>query len=250
MPSRLINVIAKVDIEKGEGRILFVNPLGGAASADPDGSAADPMSRPWKWLSPVLAPLSAPAINAGPPMPGADAPGGFELRAENEAGEELGRFRPAIKLSQCDLSPEATLEGTEFREQPPASGLIDEIIPFVQGMTALVLMNDGSEIDRFQAGTRSGLPVSLSIGDALAKHTNRRTLEALGAIPEPGVTFTIQVRPENAKAWQTIAIGRATPTVDLDRNQFPGARHARVRVLRNTGFEDEVFAEQEVDLTY
>jgi hypothetical protein len=68
--------------------------------------------------------------------------------------------------------------------------------------------------------------------------------------PEPGVSYTIQVQPAGEQAWQTIAVGRKTPEVVIDRNQFPGAERARVRVLRSTGFEDSVIAEDDMDLRF
>ncbi|MCF2134490.1 MULTISPECIES: hypothetical protein [Burkholderiaceae] len=45
-------------------------------------------------------------------------------------------------------------------------------------------------------------------------------------------------------------MGRETPHAEIDRNQFPGVNAVKVRVLRSTGFEDELFSEQEVDLNY
>jgi hypothetical protein len=63
-----------------------------------------------------------------------------------------------------------------------------------------------------------------------------------------GVTYTVQVRPEGSEAWRTITVGRDTPETEIDRNQFPGSRHVDVRVLRTTGFDENVVAEQKFDL--
>lgn len=43
-------------------------------------------------------------------------------------------------------------------------------------------------------------------------------------------------------------MSRLTPEVDIDRNQFAGAKRAEVRVLRTTGFDEEIIAEDTVDL--
>ena len=58
------------------------------------------------------------------------------------------------------------------------------------------------------------------------------------------------MRPAGEQTWQTIAVGRRTPEVVIDRNQFPGAESAKVRVLRSTGFEDSIVAEDEIDLRF
>ena len=70
-----------------------------------------------------------------------------------------------------------------------------------------------------------------------------------GLQPVAGVTYSVQVRPDNKSTWDTIAVSRPTPEVDVDRNQFAGANRAEVRVLRTTGF-DEVIAEDTVDFKY
>jgi hypothetical protein len=46
----------------------------------------------------------------------------------------------------------------------------------------------------------------------------------------------------------TIAVSRPTPDVDVDRNQFAGAKRATIRVLRTTGFNEDVIAEDTIDL--
>jgi hypothetical protein len=56
---------------------------------------------------------------------------------------------------------------------------------------------------------------------------------------------------ENARTGarrDTIAVSRPTPDVDVDRNQFAGAKRATIRVLRTTGFNEDVIAEDTIDL--
>ena len=72
--------------------------------------------------------------------------------------------------------------------------------------------------------------------------------ELAGLQPVSGVTYSVQVKPDNKETWDTIAVGRPTPQVDVDRNQFAGAKSATVRVLRTTGFDEDVIAEDKIDL--
>ena len=99
-------------------------------------------------------------------------------------------------------------------------------------------------------GTTASATRFLTMGAAPPDNQHRRTLSSAGTAPaENGISYTVQVLPEGASAWQTIAVGRQTPAVEFDRNQFPGSRTAQVRILRSTGFEDEVFAQEEINLS-
>jgi hypothetical protein len=230
MSERLINLIANVDLKEGIGEILFANPLGGDTASAPD-SVINALAGEGSHL----------AIAGGPSI----GPAEYELVVEDAEGTELARYAPTIKYSQCSLAPDGE------RSEERTTGLIDEIIPYIEGMKRVRLLHDGKLLDTFEGGSSlKGAelgPVMLS--EAAGEGQNRRMLRA-DIEPQSGVTFTVQVRPEATGAWETIAIGLKRPDVQIDRNQFPGVRRARVRVLRNSGFEDEVFVEQDVDLDF
>lgn len=163
-----------------------------------------------------------------------------ELVVTGADGEELGRIHPVLRTPppRPDAGDEA---------------LIQQDIPFVPGMRSVRLLVNGEEQDRFEAGAPA--PEAVSVAgilplDGLAGPGRRRHLDLTGLMPahQPGVSYTVQVRPEGAAHWSTIAVGRPEPSLEVDRNQFPGTGRARVRVLRTTGFEEEVVADQEVDL--
>jgi len=215
---KFVNLVASIDSEKGEGRILYVNPSTVATRADAASAA----------LGAAPSPFDA-----------------FEISIRDSNGQELRRFRPAIQMSACE-------DGG-----PPKTALVNDDIPVLAGMKRIVLLHKGAEVSHFEAGEpRAGLELTggmspLSIEAPLAAKPNRRAMRAgEAAAPEAGVTYTVQVKPEGARAWQTIAVGRKTPLAEIDRNQFPGSKAATVRVLRSTGFEDEVISEQEIDLNY
>lgn len=221
--NRLIHVVGTVDLKVGSGEFLYVNPIR-AAGVPAGGENAG---------------VAGPPDAAAPPL----RP--FELVAESAQGKELGRFRPPILLP------------SEAGDKP-TEGLIDVAIPFVQGMQRLVLLHNGKEAAVFEAGppaTAAAVPAAgppvIAMGAAPPGKPEKREMTVEG-VPqaEPGVSYTVQVRPEGHQAWQTIAVGKSSPHFQLDRNQFPGAASATVRVLRSTGFDSEVVDEKQVDLRF
>ncbi|RVJ72537.1 hypothetical protein [Sinorhizobium medicae] len=212
----LVHVLGSVDLKKGSGDFLYVLPTIAVPTISEDTTAG----------------------RAAPP----DDKSAFELVVEGADGSELRRLRPRI-LVPTD-------------EDDPQSGLIDEIIPNIEGMRRLVLLHNGSMVATFEAGTppepdleRAAGKPSLSLGMAPPGRPEKRPMSLdTPVVPEPGISYTVQVRPEGEDVWQTIAVGRETPKVTLDRNQFPGAVRATVRVLRSTGFEDTIIVEENVSL--
>jgi hypothetical protein len=210
---KLIHVVGSVDIQTGTGEFLYVNPTTAAAAA-----------------SELAAAGAAPPGDA--PAPGT----GFELVAQAADGRELWRLRPAILLPSDQDTPKA--------------GLIDQSVAHVEGMARLVLLHDGKIVDTFEAGSPQApraAESALEMGAGPPGRPDKRSM-SLPIEPERGISYTIQVRPEGEKTWQTIAVGQKSPKVVLDHNQFPAAERASIRVLRSTGFEDSVVAEDEVDL--
>jgi hypothetical protein len=202
-----VHIVATINMETGEGRILYVNP---ATSTIASTAARDP---------------------------------NVEILAENANGTVIHRENAVVRRSSYDP------------KQPHAVGLIQADIPQDPTMTAVTLRFKGKEVSRYQAGEMAPLPpggVSLSAGPVLDDKPNKRSLtiaELAQLGPAPGVTYTIQVKPDTGGPWHTIAVGRKTPHVELDRNQFAGAKSVTVRVLRTTGFQEEVLAEETLDLS-
>jgi len=98
-------------------------------------------------------------------------------------------------------------------------------------------------------GPAAGAAFGLELAGAAAASRRPLKIDQLGGLqPVAGVTYSVQVKPDNKTTWDTIAVSRSTPEVEIDRNQFAGAQRAEVRVLRTTGFDEEVIAEDSVDL--
>lgn len=210
-----VNVIASINHVKQVGKILYVNPT--FMTTAPDAAAAGGA-------------LAATPFDA------------FRLSVRDASDHELLVMRPTIQIARC--------EG-----ELPESALVHQDVPLIAGMKAIVLLHDDVEVARFDAGpapmgagAAAGM-TSLTAGPPHEAKPHRLPLNVGSTSPsQPGLSYTVQVRPQGSLAWQTIAVGHPQPNLDLDRNQFPGVSSATVRVLRTNGFEDEVVAEQDVDL--
>jgi len=165
----------------------------------------------------------------------------IELLVSGAGGEPLQRTNVVLRRSSCDPG------------QSNDVGLIQADLVKQPGMKSVSLLYKGQEVSRFDAGEAIVAPAGRSLGLAMpgAAGTTHRslTIDGLGDVaPVAGVTYSVQVKPDTGGPWNTIAVGRDTPNVAIDRNQFAGARQADVRVLRTTGFDEDVFAEGKVDL--
>ncbi len=151
-------------------------------------------------------------------------------------------------------APVVVRRSSDEPDRPNNVGLVQADLPRIPEMKSVRLLLRGKEISRYEGGPK--LPefggaaiLGLALGGTTA--ANRRQLkvnELAGTQPIDGVTFSVQVRPDNKDTWDTIAVSRPTPDVEVDRNQFPGAKRATIRVLRTTGFDEDVIAEDTVDL--
>lgn len=159
-----------------------------------------------------------------------------ELVVETSDGEELARVHPAIRRDPCDT------ERTD--------GLIQHDLPLLAGMHRIRLLYKGEELSVYEAPRAIFTPgaAGLNFGMARALNHHRRILDLPEIEQQAGISYTVMVQPNGEGAWQNIMVGGTRPNFELDANQFPGATLALVRVIRSTGFEDEVIAEERIDL--
>lgn len=172
-----------------------------------------------------------------------DAPASdsVQLVVLDDNGRELSREAAVVRKSSCADSHRDDV------------GLIQADLPRLPGMKSVLLTIGNKEVSRYDAGAATAVPQAANL--ALAGETpgapNRRRItlaQAAGLKPTAGVTYSIEVKADNGAHWNTIAVGRPVPQVDIDRNQFSGATKADVRVLRTTGFDEEVIAQETVNL--
>ena len=208
---RFVHVIARLNVKQSTGKIMYVNPADFATKTDETGDKDT-----------LLVVLS-------------------------QAEAELTKIHPILRLSSCDDEGDRDVV------------LIQEDIPLISEMRFIKLIHHGNTCDTFDGGqfapTNEGAGMApIPTLAAAAPFANRRKLILGGSFEKltqeaRGVTYTLQARPHGAKAWQTLAIGRLTPDLEVDVNQFPGATEADVRVLRTNGFSEEVISEGTVDIT-
>jgi hypothetical protein len=162
-----------------------------------------------------------------------------ELVTLDAAGQELGKTPVVVRYGSCE-------EG----ESP--TGLIQADLEKRDDMAAVSLRVDGQEVARYDAGSVAAAPPAAGLVMAAGPSPHKMAVGLSGAAatqPRAGVTYSVLVRPEGAEQWSTIAVGRPTPKVEIDRNQFAGARGATVKVLRTNGFDEQVVGEDWVDFS-
>ena len=164
-----------------------------------------------------------------------------ELAAYDSNGTEI--YRGPVVVRRSSNEP----------DRPNDVGLIQADLPRMPDMKSVCLLLKGQEISRYDGGPKPPGAAAKTLGLELggSATANRRPLkinELGGLQPAAGVTYSVQVKPDNKETWDTIAVSRPTPDVDVDRNQFAGAKRATIRVLRTTGFDEDVIAEDTIDL--
>jgi hypothetical protein len=161
----------------------------------------------------------------------------FELVVYDTADQVLQRVRPVLRVPASTPSV------------GPIHALIQEDIPYESGMASVALVYKDKEISRFRGGSGDAQVSGLNLAQPPSAG-NRLAASVGAAAPEAGVSYTVMVKREDESHWQSIAVGKSKPDFEIDRNQFPGAKKVKVKVLRTTGFEQDVVSEEDVDLGY
>ena len=177
------------------------------------------------YINPATAALEGPGSNEY----------GVELQFNAAAGQLLFSHKPQVLVDSCRDDNE------------PRTGLINLDFPFSPDMKEVVLLINGREQSRYVAGAID-LPVDarIELGEPKPASPHRRTLKGPPEAKRSGVTYTVQARSAGEDAWQTLAVGRSVPDIEVDVNQFPSAEKVQVRVLMTNGFEQRLVGEHEI----
>jgi len=121
--------------------------------------------------------------------------------------------------------------------------MFEEFIPVTARLKTVRLYVDGAEVARYEPGL-SAPPRRVSLGPPDPEAPHRLSMRAEVA-PTPGVSYTVQVRPEGDERWHTLGAGLEKPdATKIDINQFPGAKRLDIRILQTDGFRsEEIFRE-------
>jgi hypothetical protein len=158
-----------------------------------------------------------------------------ELQFNDAAGQLLLSHKPQVLIDSCEDSGHARM------------GLINEDVPYLQGMKEILLLVNGQVQSRYVAGD-AVMPAAagITLGGAQPSSPHRRALTAESAVEQSGITYTVQAKPASESAWRTISVGRSRPDIDVNVNQFPSAKKVDVRVLMTNGFEERILSEHEI----
>lgn len=153
------------------------------------------------------------------------------IRVKNADGQTLREYAAPVKLNTC-VDPGRDL-----------AGVLDAVIAIPADAKALELVLEGRVVDTYQAAAapsdaptlrRSGVT-----GDAVTMEYDAPESDAADATAE-NVSYNIQVSTDDGQTWQTVAVGRRRPDVNIDRNQFPAGSRVTVRLLASDGFSNRV----------
>ncbi|MGF6513016.1 hypothetical protein ABH912_000482 [Pseudomonas sp. BT76 TE3572] len=116
------------------------------------------------------------------------------------------------------------------------SRMFEEFVPVQEQLKVVRLYVDGAEAAIYAPGMAQQ-HLKLFLANPLADKQHRIPIDAEGAPPiEANVTYLLQVKPEGDKRWHTMATGMERPdAVEVDVNQFPGAKALEIRILRTNG---------------
>ena len=113
-------------------------------------------------------------------------------------------------------------------------------------------MFKGRNVSLYQAAAPAPVKEAsaLTMSSTETAHRLQMTVSDLaGLAPVSGVTYSVHVQPDTGGPWNTISVGGPSPSAVADRNLFPGAKSAKVGVLRTSGFADDLVAEETIDLS-
>ncbi|NOQ65579.1 MAG: hypothetical protein GQ582_13795 [Methyloprofundus sp.] len=158
----------------------------------------------------------------------------ISITVEDGAQNLLFQQQALVRYSACN-------ESGSYEE-----GLIQLDIPYMDGMEVIKLVFDGKVLASYQRQSpdiSSSHVGRLGFSPALVSVTKRSLTGLENIIEQKGVTYTIQVKTAEFKHWHVIAVGLNLPKVKIDRNQFPNETTVDIKVIKTTGFDDEVIAE-------
>lgn len=193
---RVLNVVATVDLTAGTAEIVLINPLPAALPQTP----RDP---------------SAQRVTLR--MIGVDG-----VVEDHEV---------AVQIDSCADEP-----------GQPRTGLVDAVVDAPAGLAAVELHWDGRSRSRHEIPSATPRQTQLQlaprpVGSASAGASasgHRRTISWSGH--EEGIRYNVQISDDEGATWQTIAVNRADPSVEIDRNQFH-SNQLQVRVLATDGVQ-------------
>lgn len=215
-----INIVATVNLTKGSGKIMYVNPVSG-----------------------VLAPQASEESRVR-----------IRVKAADDA--VIGEYPAAVKLNTCN-DPDKAQKGvvdTLILRQPEARAielLVDgRVVDAYQAGAAPPpeignVRRREAEEDEVEAADALGSTEDLV---SFQWDVGSGEEDAVAGAAGNRITYNVQVSTDGGATWQTVAVGRATPDATIDRNQFQDAESIQVRVIATDGFDSSVATSDAIPL--
>jgi hypothetical protein len=164
---------------------------------------------------------------AGPPL------SSVALQLRKADGTLLEKIPVELKLSSCPQPGE------------DRSGLVDAVLSLRPDVSFVDLLLDQVVLDTF-----SGDSAPAQLGN-LQRRDRGNLIEMSWDAPPTvvgPVTYSMQVSQDDGRTWETVAVGRNTPKIDLSRDQYRGVSRLQVRVIATGGFTSRMVSQTEVTL--
>lgn len=206
-----INIVATVNLTRGTGKIMYVNPVANILLPAPDEASRASLR---------VRTADGQLIQEYPAV--------IKLNSCIEPGrDEKGVVDMAIPYESSMRVLELVLDGNVIDTYragapPPEIGNIRRQ-PAAEALSDAADTGAASDLVSFQWDVAGG-----GAADALADAESSN------------VSYNVQVSADGGNTWQTVAVGRKTPDATIDRTQFPDASHIIVRVIATNGFDNSV----------
>ncbi len=165
----------------------------------------------------------------------------LELRALDAGGAELARWNVPF------------LPNSEREPGEDLMGVLDAVVPYVEGLAAIEVLVEGNVADRFAAAAVGAVgPAELSVEQAMGAAAvgmgpGAVTLDWSAAGPAPeGATYDIQASTDGGVSWLTLAMGLTEPQATVDLEGLVSDGPIELRVLVKEGFVQRVLDTVEV----
>lgn len=156
------------------------------------------------------------------------------IREKNSDNEVLREIPAQIKLNSCANPDE------------DQTAIVDFVTPYNPEIAALELLINGKIVDTFSPGALETPNISLL--SAVSADTSTELAWDAAADADSNIRYNVQVSDDDGASWETVAVGKTTPDLTIDREQFQAAERLQVRVIATNGFRSSIVTTQDLPL--
>ena len=166
-----------------------------------------------------------PVTRALTPAPAGES--SVEIRVLDPDGQTFQAVPVRVKLNTCAESSQDQI------------GIVDAIILSHADARQLDLVIEGQVVDTFRAGGETP-DVSNLRREEITESAMSLAWDTPADVGPAKIYYNIQSSTDQGNTWQTIAVGRTSPDLSIDRSQYPPGSRVTVRVIATDGFTSTV----------